>query len=206
MGRVSVPFCPFPLSGRVPVIGLVGHYPTNYLMGDRLIHRRAVKRFSLARLCGISPSFDGVFHTIGEIPIHYSAVRNSMYCYISFYLHALGMPPALILGQDQTLKKRSKPNKLECLNPVTKKKLIFCCNHTPKAYGSRSRIDFQSTRLCIAVHLLPVKARNRKKVLKLKLKKGLCLKFGTFKELNEVVTFKGFSACDEVNSLKKRLH
>ena len=45
MGRVSVPFCPFPLSGRVPVIGLVGHYPTNSLMGDRLINRRAVKRF-----------------------------------------------------------------------------------------------------------------------------------------------------------------
>ena len=77
MGRVSVPFCPFPLSGRVPVIGLVGHYPTNSLMGDRLIHRRAVKRFSLTRLCGISSSFDEVFHTIGEIPIHYSAVRNS---------------------------------------------------------------------------------------------------------------------------------
>ena len=76
MGRVSVPFCPFPLSGRVPVIGLVGHYPTNSLMGDRLIHRRAVKRFSLARSCGISSSFDEVFHTIGEIPIHYSAVRN----------------------------------------------------------------------------------------------------------------------------------
>ena len=76
MGRVSVPFCPFPLSGRVPVIGLVGHYPTNSLMGDRLIHRRAVKRFSLAGSCGISPSFDGVFHTIGEIPVIYSAVRN----------------------------------------------------------------------------------------------------------------------------------
>ena len=79
MGRVSVPFCPFPLSGRVPVIGLVGHYPTNSLMGDRLIHRCAVKHFSLARLCGISPSFDGVFHAIGEIPIIYSAVRN-LFC------------------------------------------------------------------------------------------------------------------------------
>ena len=77
MGRVSVPFCPFPLSGRVPVIGLVGHYPTNSLMGDRLINRRAVKRFSLAGSCGISSSFDEVFHTIWEIPIHYSAVRNS---------------------------------------------------------------------------------------------------------------------------------
>jgi hypothetical protein len=78
MGRVSVPFCPFPLSGRVPVIGLVGHYPTNCLMGDRLIRRRAVKRFSLAGSCGISSAFAEVFHTIGEIPIHYSAVRNSL--------------------------------------------------------------------------------------------------------------------------------
>ena len=104
MGRVSVPFCPFPLSGRVPVIGLVGHYPTNSLMGDRLIHRRTVKCFSLARLCGISSAFAEVFHTIGEIPIHYSAVRNWLSCDNPFYLHALGMPPALILGQDQTLK------------------------------------------------------------------------------------------------------
>jgi hypothetical protein len=78
MGRVSVPFCPFPLSGRVPVIGLVGHYPTNSLMGDRLIHRCAVKRFSLAGSSGISSSFDEVFRAIGEIPIHYSAVRNSL--------------------------------------------------------------------------------------------------------------------------------
>ena len=77
MGRVSVPFWGVTLSRPLPVIALVGHYPTNKLIGDRLIHRRAVKPFSLARLCGISPSFDGVFHTIGEIPIYYSAVRNS---------------------------------------------------------------------------------------------------------------------------------
>ena len=77
MGRVSVPFCPVILSDRVPVVGLVGHYPTNSLMGDRLIHRCAVKRFSLAGSSGISSSFDEVFRAIGEIPIHYSAVRNS---------------------------------------------------------------------------------------------------------------------------------
>jgi hypothetical protein len=33
VGRVSVPLWPTTLSGRLPVIGLVGHYPTNYLMG-----------------------------------------------------------------------------------------------------------------------------------------------------------------------------
>ena len=76
MGRVSVPFWGVPLSRPLPVIGLVGHYPTNNLMGDRLIHRRAVKRFLLEVLCGISSSFDEVFHTNGEIPILYSAVRG----------------------------------------------------------------------------------------------------------------------------------
>ena len=77
MGRVSVPFWGNALSRPLPVIGLVGHYPTNSLMGNRLIHRRAVKRFCLSASCGISSSFDEVFHTIGEIPTLYSAVRDS---------------------------------------------------------------------------------------------------------------------------------
>lgn len=33
LGRVSVPVWPASLSARLPVIGLVGHYPTNYLIG-----------------------------------------------------------------------------------------------------------------------------------------------------------------------------
>ena len=88
MGRVSVPFWGNALSRPLPVIGLVGHYPTNSLMGDRLIHRCAVKRFSLARSSGISSSFDEVFRAIGEIPIHYSAVRVSKPYGFSIHLHA----------------------------------------------------------------------------------------------------------------------
>lgn len=76
MDRVSVPFWGNALSRPLPVIGLVGHYPTNSLMGDRLIFRCTVKCFSLSRSCGISPSFDEVFRAKREIPIHYSAVRN----------------------------------------------------------------------------------------------------------------------------------
>ena len=33
LGRVSVPIWPVGLSTRLPVVGLVGRYPTNYLMG-----------------------------------------------------------------------------------------------------------------------------------------------------------------------------
>ena len=76
MGRVSVPFWGVRLSPPLPVIALVGHYPTNKLMGDRLIHRRTVKCFHPEVLYSISHSFEWVFFTKGEIPIIYSAVRS----------------------------------------------------------------------------------------------------------------------------------
>ena len=37
-GRVSVPLWPVVLSHRLPVVGLVGHYPANYLMGRKPVH------------------------------------------------------------------------------------------------------------------------------------------------------------------------
>ena len=39
LDRVSVPVWLIILSDQLPVFGLVGHYPTNYLMGRRLISR-----------------------------------------------------------------------------------------------------------------------------------------------------------------------
>ena len=42
LGRVSVPMWPSTLSGRLPVAALVGHYPTNKLIGRGLIpHRKS---------------------------------------------------------------------------------------------------------------------------------------------------------------------
>ena len=40
LGRVSVPMWPYTLSGRLPVVALVGHYPTNKLIGRGLISYR----------------------------------------------------------------------------------------------------------------------------------------------------------------------
>ena len=40
LGRVSVPVWPVTLSGRLPVEALVGHYPTNKLIGRELIPYR----------------------------------------------------------------------------------------------------------------------------------------------------------------------
>ena len=39
-GRVSVPLWPIMLSHRLPVLGLVGHYPTNYLIGRKPLPKR----------------------------------------------------------------------------------------------------------------------------------------------------------------------
>ncbi len=40
LGRISVPMWPVTLSGRLPIAALVGHYPTNKLMGRGLISKR----------------------------------------------------------------------------------------------------------------------------------------------------------------------
>ena len=40
LGRISVPMWPHTLSGRLPVDALVGHYPTNKLIGRKLIADR----------------------------------------------------------------------------------------------------------------------------------------------------------------------
>jgi hypothetical protein len=41
-GRVSVPFCVVILSDHIPVVGLVGNYPSNYLIGFELLSKRVL--------------------------------------------------------------------------------------------------------------------------------------------------------------------
>ncbi len=43
--RVSVPLWPFTLSGRLPVIALVGHYPANKLIGRKILPERPLRAF-----------------------------------------------------------------------------------------------------------------------------------------------------------------
>ena len=63
MARISVPLWGIVLSHPLPVVALVGCYPANKLMGNRLILQRAVKLFNLTVSCSISPSFEEVFRT-----------------------------------------------------------------------------------------------------------------------------------------------
>ena len=111
LGRVSVPMWPSTLSGRLPVAALVGHYPTNKLIGRGLIpHRnKAFHHDPYAMVvCGIRPSFPGLSHSAGQIthvlltrsPLEYPPPRWRAF---PFDLHVLSTPPAFVLSQDQTL-------------------------------------------------------------------------------------------------------
>jgi hypothetical protein len=70
LDRVPVPVWLVVLSDQLPIVALVGRYPTNKLMGRGLIAiRQLSRRGHLCRpvqgpagLCGISPSFDELFH------------------------------------------------------------------------------------------------------------------------------------------------
>ena len=81
LGRVSVPVWPITLSGRLPIVALVGHYPTNKLMGRgpllSRLHRREAT-FPPKSLCGISQSFPWLSPTKGHI-IHALLTRSPLY-------------------------------------------------------------------------------------------------------------------------------
>ena len=75
--RVSVPLWLANLSAQLPVEALVGHYPTNKLMGREPLLQRAVMPFHLTILCGISSAFAELFPTKGYVLTRYSPVCHS---------------------------------------------------------------------------------------------------------------------------------
>lgn len=70
LGRISVPVWPVTLSGRLPVVALVGHYPTNKLIGRGPIpHRKSFPPQTMKPVIifGIRPSFPGLSQSAGQI-------------------------------------------------------------------------------------------------------------------------------------------
>ena len=86
LDRVSVPVWLIILSDQLTIVALVGHYPTNQLMVRGLILQRGrasrgslwLIDQSLTALSGISPPFDELFPTEGQI-IHALLTRAPLY-------------------------------------------------------------------------------------------------------------------------------
>ena len=103
---------PITLSGRLPIVDLVGRYLTNYLIGrEPTLHRIAPLtsvRCLTVVLCGISTTFAVLFPCEGKVA-HALLTRPPLKQFVASYslspldLHVLGTPPAFILSQDRTL-------------------------------------------------------------------------------------------------------
>src|SRR5699024_7709558 len=82
LGRVSVPVWPVTLSGRLPVVALVGPYPTNKLIGRGLLSRRSITLSTTRHATGSDyPVLDPVSRAYpraqGRSPTCYAPVRHS---------------------------------------------------------------------------------------------------------------------------------
>ena len=101
---------PINLSVRLPIVGLVGRYLTNYLIGREPILQRinplVTRSCGLVTLCGISSRFQLLSPTEGQVA-HALLTRPPLAQGASslrpFDLNVLSTPPAFILSQDQTL-------------------------------------------------------------------------------------------------------
>ena len=149
LDRVSVPVWLVVLSDQLPVVGLVSHYLTNYLIGRGLIDRRPLRAFShsssepwsypvLARLSA------GYLRPKGRLPTCYAPVRHfTTLAGFSFDLHVLGTPPALVLSQDQTLQFDFLESHRRDVPPDI---WLFICS-----IPARGRITPASSRFCFFV-------------------------------------------------------
>ena len=108
---------PITLSGRLPIVALVGRYLTNWLMGRELISYRIPPLTPLpcgiVVLCGISSRFRLLSPCTRQIA-HALLTHPPLSRFVASYsttpldLHVLGTPPAFVLSQDQTLQLKFK--------------------------------------------------------------------------------------------------
>ena len=109
LGRVSVPMWPFNLSVRLLIVDLVSRYLTNYLIRREAISERntlIAKSCGFAMLCGITIRFQKLSHSQRQVPhvlLTRPPLRKQPKLFSPFDLHVLGVPPAFVLSQDQTL-------------------------------------------------------------------------------------------------------
>ena len=107
---------PITLSGRLPIVGLVGRYLTNYLIGREPTPNRIAPltpaSCDTVVSCGIRTPFGILSPCLGQVahalltrpPLKHTGFHPKTSANLSpLDLHVLGTPPAFVLSQDQTL-------------------------------------------------------------------------------------------------------
>jgi hypothetical protein len=136
---------PDTLSGRLPVVALVGHHPTNKLIGRGPIpHRKSFppQDMHLVVLSGIRPSFPSLSRSAGQIthvlltrsPLEYP--RKGLSVRLACVKHAASVRPEP--GSNSPNKNPSKPRRIQSEQSEPNKK-------TPKT-GINQQTDHTHTR------------------------------------------------------------
>ena len=101
---------PISLSARLPIVGMVGPSPAIYLMGREPLSVRIAPLTPPSCggvvSCGISTCFQVLSPSLRQVAhalLTRSPLNISPKKHTPFDLHVLGMPPAFVLSQDQTL-------------------------------------------------------------------------------------------------------
>ncbi len=169
LGRVSVPVWPVALSGRLPVVALVGHHPTNKLIGRGPIPSRKTFHHtpcSMKSYPVLDPVSQAYPRAEGRSPTCYSPVRRS--CTpkraLPLDLHVLSTPPAFVLSQDQTLqqklaqqnrpRQRSQPKNKLAQKPIQEK-----ARHTVE-FSKDTRTPSTAARRCSGAVYPPYTSRS----------------------------------------------
>ena len=105
LGRVSVPVWLIILSNQLPIVALVGRYPTNKLIGRGTLQRRPKPflRRVYAVLAAVSNCYSPPQGRFPRVTHPFATKVTGASSGPSFDLHVLSMPPAFALSQDQTL-------------------------------------------------------------------------------------------------------
>jgi hypothetical protein len=143
LGRISVPVWPDTLSGRLPVVALVGHHPTNKLIGRGPIpHRKSFppQPMQAVVLSGIRPSFPSLSRSAGQIthvlltrsPLEYP--RKGLSVRLACVKHAASVRPEP--GSNSPNKNQPTPKRRQNSNQnksdLTKRhQKLASKNHTP---------------------------------------------------------------------------
>src|SRR5947199_3913350 len=162
LGRISVPVWPDTLSGRLPVVALVGHHPTNKLIGRGPIpHRKSFPPQTMQSvvLSGIRPSFPGLSQSAGQIthvlltrsPLEYP--RRGLTVRLACVKHAASVRPEP--GSNSPLKSidstraRARENRHQHVRSLTRRSIagshlsINQRNPNPQHLNRQSHLESQ---------------------------------------------------------------
>src|SRR5689334_22134575 len=149
LGRISVPVWPDTLSGRLPVVALVGHHPTNKLIGRGPIpHRKSFppQTMRFVVLSGIRPSFPSLSRSAGQIthvlltrsPLEY--LRRDLSVRLACVKHAASVRPEPGSNSPNKNPRPTGPAEFESeqSNPAKRHQKLASKNHVPTR-GARTR-------------------------------------------------------------------